>query len=175
MLKIIAKKALILVLLVIFLTCYTEAQRKGKTPVTKSGSSASQIRQVAERVSTQLINVTRFIYVLGGVAREIEQIDQEAKKGNISKTTIERNEEFKRKVIQSIGDLRIGLAILEAEFRSDQKLNPYSTSLIGIVEDCNLAEEQAMSGQFVQAGRTLLTTVERLANTLVALSSAQIR
>jgi hypothetical protein len=97
------------------------------------------------------------------------------KKGKLSKAMIDKNEEFKQKVIQSTRDLRVGLANLEAEFRSNQNLSPYATSLLGITEDCNIAEEQAISGNFVQSGKTLLTAIEKLTTTLVALSSAKCR
>jgi len=177
MLRIVATKAFILFFLIACLTGHAEAQKRraptSKSSATIESSNTVELRQGAEKVSTQLINVAKFIYVLGGVAREIEQIDQKAKKGELSRAMIDKNEEFKQKVIQSIRDLRVGLASLEAEFRSNQNLGLYSTSLLGITEDCNLAEEQAISGNFVQSGRTLLTVIEKLTNTLVALSSAK--
>ncbi len=178
--KIVARKAFILFFLIACLIGQAEAQKRKKVPTSKSSatiesSNTVELRQGAEKVSTQLINAAKFIYVLGGVAREIEQIDQKAKKGELSRAMIDKNEEFKQKVIQSIRDLRVGLASLEAEFRSNQNLGLYATSLLGITEDCNLAEEQAISGNFVQSGRTLLTVIEKLTNTLVTLSSAKCR
>jgi hypothetical protein len=66
-----------LILLIVCLTGYAEAQKRKRNPTSKSSSTiesskTAELRQDAEKVSTQLINIAKFIYVLGGIAREIE-------------------------------------------------------------------------------------------------------
>jgi hypothetical protein len=170
MFKVIIRNSLVLLVLMTLLASYAEAQKRRKAAVKSDSAATVEINQAVDKVSLQLMNVARFIYVLGGVAKELETIDQEAKKGQLSKAIIDKNEEFKQKVIKSIRDLRIGLAALEAEFRANPKLSPYISSLIGVTDDCNFAEEQAASGDFIQSGRTLLMVIEKLTNTLAAMA-----
>jgi hypothetical protein len=151
------------------------AQRR-KTPVRKTTPTPVstmpnllEIKTSAEKVSTQIKNVTKFIYVLGGVARGIEDIDKDAKAGKISKPTVDKNTQYKQNVIQSIRNLRAGLAALEVEFRTKPGLKPYLVNIQGISEMSGVSEDQALSGQFTQSGKTLLLVVEKLSDTLAAM------
>ncbi|MDQ3323023.1 MAG: hypothetical protein M3525_11445 [Acidobacteriota bacterium] len=144
----------------------TPAKRTPKPAATISPSSA-EIKQGAEKVSTQLKNVTKFIYVLGGVAGGIEDIDKDS--GKVSRAAADLNEENKQKVIQTIRNLRAGLAALEVEFRTKPALKNYLFQINGITDIGGSAEDEAAAGQFVQSGKTLLLVVEKLADTLAAL------
>ncbi len=150
------------------------AQKRKSQRSTQRNNNAEakvEISAGAEKVSIQIINLARFIYVLGGVAEGIEEIDEQAKKGKIDSSLVEKNQEFKRKTIQSIRDLRAGLAALEVEFRTKQSLKPYLEKISGITDESAMAEDQAAAGKFVEAGRTLLLIIEKLSSTLAAMSS----
>ncbi|HXG84935.1 MAG TPA: hypothetical protein VNI84_13015 [Pyrinomonadaceae bacterium] len=173
------KNFLMLIALFAFLafsTVSANAQRR-RTPAKRTpkpaaatatiAPSSAEIKEGAEKVSTQLKNVTKFIYVLGGVAGGIEDIDKDS--GKVSRAAADLNGENKQKVIQTIRNLRAGLAALEVEFRIKPALKNYLFQINGITDISGSAEDEAAAGQFVQSGKTLLLVVEKLADTLAAL------
>ena len=165
-----------LVVCLAFLSFSATAQKRKpaakRTPVKTTQpvtSTNSEIKSGAEKVSIQIKNVTKFIYVLGGVARVIEDLDNDIAAGKTSRAAIDRNNENKQKVIQTIRNLRAGLAALEVEFRTKPALKNYLFQIQGITDISGNAEDQAASGQFTEAGKTLVLAVEKLADTLAAL------
>jgi hypothetical protein len=138
------------------------------TPVSTATGSL-EIKSGAEKVSIQLKNVTKFIYVLGDVARVIEDLDKEIKAGKASRAATDLNTKNKQGVVRTITGLRTGLAALEVEFRTKPALRPYLVNIQGITDMSGNAEDQANSGQLRQAGKTLLAVVEKLSDTLAAL------
>lgn len=136
-------------------------------------TNALEIKSGAEKVSTQLVNVTRFIYLLGGIARNIEDIDKESRSGGTTSRTggnkVAHNETNTRNVIASLRNLRAGLAALEVEFRTKPALKNYLVNIQGITDLSGNAEDQAVGGQFTESGKTLLLVIERLSNTLAAM------
>jgi hypothetical protein len=163
------------------LTLTASAQRK-KTTTKKPANTTNktstnnannanilEIKSGAEKVSIQIKNVTKFIYVLGGVARGIEDADKEARDGKLSKTAIDKNNEFKQNVISSIRNLRAGLAALEVEFRTKPALKTYLLQIQGVTDLCGQAEDMAMSGKFTDSGKMLLLVIEKLSDTLAAM------
>lgn len=175
--KSILKKFAVVFIFVLGLTLSAAAQKRKTTtrktttkpPAASTVSSNAEIKDAAGKVSIQLKNVTKFIYVLGGVAKGIEDIDKEAKTGKISKATVDKNNQFKQSVIQSIRNLRAGLAALEIEFRTKPALRTYLVNIQGISDMSGVAEDQAVAGQFSESGKTLLLVVEKLSDTLVAM------
>ena len=132
-------------------------------------ANAAEIKASAGKVSSQIKNVTRFIYLLGGIARGIEDIDKEAKTRKISQTALNLNDTNKKNVIQSLKNLRAGLAALEAEFRTKPALRLYNFHIQGISDMGGQAEDLAMTGQFTESGKMLISIVEKLSDTLVSL------
>ncbi len=158
------------------LTFAATAQRR-KTPVktpskprvvTTNAPANSEIKSSAEKVSIQIKNSTKFLYLLGGVARVIEDLDREIAAGKASRNAPALNTKNKQEVMQSLRNLRAGLNQLEIEFRSKPNLRTY-TQIYGITEMSNQAEDLATSGQFIESGKVLLIVVEKLADTLAAL------
>jgi hypothetical protein len=144
-------------------------RRPTTKPTTATTTNALEIRQSADKVSIQIKNVTKFIFILGGVARGIEDADKDAKAGKLSKPVIDKNNQFKQDVINSIRSLKAGLAALEVEFKTKPSLRNYSFQLQGITELSNQSEDLATAGRFTDSGRILLTVVEKLSDTLVAM------
>ncbi len=138
-------------------------------PATTVAINAAEARAGAEKVSTQIKNVTKFLYVLGGVARGIEDLDQQAKTTRVVPAATAKNEENKREVIQAIRNLRAGIAALEVEFRTKPALRPQLVQLDGATQLTAQAESLAASGRFTDSGKPLLLLVEKLSDTLVAL------
>jgi hypothetical protein len=128
-------------------------------------------KEAAKKVETQLNTVAKFLYLLGGIASGIENIDKDVKSGKVpSRSKVANdNETFKQNVVLGLKNLRTGLIQLEADFRVKPKLQPFLSSIQGITELSGTAEDQAMSGNFTASGKTLLLVIEKLTANLVAL------
>lgn len=148
------------------------AQKPRKTPpppkvVTTTNLPAdSELRARAEKVSIQIKNVTKFIFVLGGVASGIEAIDKDPK---ANKASLDANAANKQAVMQAIRNLRAGLASLEVDFRVKPSLKKYLPQIQGITDLAAQSEELAAAGRFSDSGKPLLSVVEKLADTLAAI------
>ena len=137
--------------------------------VNKTPINNLEIKSGAEKVSTQIKNVSKFVYSLGGVAQVIEDLDKEIAARKASRNAPELNAKIKQDVITSIRNLRAGLVALEIEFRTKPGLKNYLFQIQGISDMAGRAEDQATDGQFTESGKTLLMVVEKLSDTLVAL------
>ena len=69
---------------------------KKTTAVVVPVSAAAEVRSGAEKVSIQVKNVSKFVYLLGGIARTIEDLDKEAKTRKISQSSLEANNKNKQ-------------------------------------------------------------------------------
>lgn len=147
----------------------SSAARTANASAAASAAKTAEIKSNAKKVSDQLKNVTKFTYLLGGIASGIEQIDKESKTKKISQSALSLNDDNKKKVIQSIRGLRAGLAALEAEFKTNSALQLYNFQIQGVTDMTGRAEDLALSGQFVESGKVLLIVVEKLSDTLVSL------
>jgi hypothetical protein len=125
------------------------------------------VREGATHVADQIKILTKYIYLLGGVAKGIEQADIAIRRKEASPAIIEQTEKNKATVRSSIADVRVGLDKLETDFRTTPALELYYITLSGVVSDAALAEQQAAANQFDQAGRTLLGVVNRLTDVLL--------
>ncbi len=131
----------------------------------------TDVRTGAEKVSVQIKNSTKFLYTLGSVAKGIEDIDRAVRDRKASRDAEAQNSQFKSDVIKSIRNLRAGLAALEVDFRTKPELKPYLLQIQGISAISGTAEDQALAGQFFESGKTLLFVVEKLSDTVAAMSS----
>jgi hypothetical protein len=133
---------------------------------TSTAEAAAAVRtEGANRVATQIKNLSRFLYLVGGVVKGIEAIDAQSKDGQTSPT----NEKNKAQLRSSFTDFRVGLDSLEVYFRTTPELQPYYTKLVGSASGAASAEQQALSGQFDQASKSLLAVLGRLTDVLVAM------
>ena len=123
----------------------------------------------ATKVADQIKNLTRFLYLLGGVAKQIEELDVAARSNQGSATVLQQNEQNKARLRSTFQDFRVGLDQLEIHFRSTPGLESYYLKLAGSASGAATAESHAAAGRFDQAGRTLLGVVNRLADVLVAM------
>ncbi|PWT89188.1 MAG: hypothetical protein C5B55_11810 [Blastocatellia bacterium] len=148
----------------------TTAKSKSTASAAAAASAASAARTAgATRVADQIKFLTKFIYLLGGVANGIAVVDEAGRRNEASPDIIKRNEATKTTVRTSIQGFREGLDKLEIDFRSTPELQPYYIKLAGVAAGAATAEQQAANSQFDASGRTLLTVVNRLADVLVVM------
>ena len=144
------------------------ASRKPRATTTTK-PTAGDIQAGATRIADQIKALTRFIYLLGGVAKGIEQVDEAARKNEASPAALQQNEQNKGVVKSSLRNVREGLDQLEVYFRGTPELEGYYLKLAGSASGAATAEDQAAAGHFDQAGRTLLGVVNRLTDVLLAM------
>ena len=168
------KNILVLVCLLLLSTTALSQTRprttkRGTQPAKTSAQQASAEAKTAgaTRVADQIKNLTRFVYLLGGVAKGIEQVDEAARKNEASPAALQQNEQNKLKVKDSLRNVREGLDQLEVYFRATPELQGYYLKLAGSASGAATAEDQAAAGHFDQAGRTLLGVVNRLTDVLL--------
>lgn len=138
---------------------------KTTAPAVDPGLIAART-EAATKVANQIKNLSAFLYLLGGVARGIEQIDITSKNDSTS-TVVQQNEQNKIKLRSTFTDFRVGLDALEIYFRSTPALQSYYLKLAGSAAGAADAEALANAGQFDRAGRALLGVVSRLTDVLV--------
>jgi hypothetical protein len=167
-----------LIILACILLCSTTTFAQTRSRSTKRSTPSKTTMTVAPnatkiggatKVGEQVKNLSRFLYLLGGVAKGIEEIDLAAKNNQASPTALQKNEQNKATVKASLANVRIGLDQLEIYFRSTPGLEGYYRTLVGSASGAADAEAQAAAGHFDQAGRNLLGVVNRLADVLVAM------
>lgn len=137
----------------------------------KQQQQQTEVRVGRERIATQIKALSQFLYLLGGISKGIETAEQANRNHEESSVAlpvaqIERN---KIRVRDSIKNVRAGLDQLESSFRSNAALQSYYPNLAGVARIGQMAESQAASNNFDQAGRSLITAVNKLTDSLVAL------
>ena len=142
---------------------------RSKPPAaTAAAQRTAQVRtQGAQKVADQIKHLTRFTYLLGGVASGIAAVDEAVRRNEASPAIVQKNQQSKTTVRTSIQGFRETLDRLEIEFRTAPELQPYYIKLAGVAAGAATAEDQAAASQFDRAGRTLLDVVGRLADVLV--------
>jgi hypothetical protein len=137
-------------------------------PAPTSTQRLSPVRTAgATKVADQIKLMTRFCYLLGGVANGIAAVDEAVRRNEASPQVVAKNQQDKVLVKTSIQGFREGLDKLEIEFRNTPELQPYYIKLAGSAAGAAKAEELAGANQFDPAGRTLLTVINRLTDVLV--------
>ena len=168
------QRALVVLLVVVILSpAATLAQtRKRTTPKTPPKATLAQQRVAkiqrdgATRVADQIKILTKFIYLLGGVAKGLESVDDAARRNQATPSAIEQAEKSKAVVRNSIRNVREGFDQLESHIRNTPELQRYYIKIAGVAAGAATAEEQAGANQFDRAGRTLLDVVGRLTDAL---------
>src|SRR5258708_1710189 len=169
------KNILVLVcLLLLSTTALTQTRsrttRRGTQAAKPPASQAGDAKTTgATKIADQIKNLTKFVYLLGGVAKGIESVDDSARKNEASPTALQQNEQNKAAVKNSLRNVREGLDQLEIYFRGTPGLQDYYLKLAGSASGAATAEDQAAAGHFDQAGRTMLGVVNRLTDVLLVM------
>ena len=124
---------LLVVTVLIPTTALGQTRGRKTAPARSTTSSLTDKRTMgAGRVATQIKTLTRFIYVLGGVAKGLEGVDDAARRNEASPAILDQAKQNKVTVRTSIRKVREGLDQLESEFSSTMELRRYYTKLAGV-------------------------------------------
>jgi hypothetical protein len=159
---------LIATLILLPATAFSQARKRTARPAPRVTTMPANVHKAgATRVADQIKNLTRFLYLLGGVAKGIEAVDEAARRNEASPAVLEQASRNKATVRTSIQSVREGLDALEIHFRATPELQRYYIKLAGVASGAAKAEEQAAANQFDAAGRSLLNVVNRLADVVI--------
>jgi hypothetical protein len=172
------KRITITLLTVVILTpstAFSQTRNRSNKPKTTPAATATQrVAQVrtqgATRVADQIKNLTKFMYILGGVTSSIAAVEDAARRSGASTDATQQSKAQVRATIQNI---REGLDKLEIDFRATPELQPYYIKLAGVASGAATAEQQAAANQFDGAGRQLLTVVNRLTDVLLLMRTTE--
>lgn len=142
-------------------------RRTAKPPTTAIPKRSEVVNAGALRVADELKKLTRYLFLLGGVAKSIEATDSAARRNQASPAVIEQMNQSKATVRSTLQTMRMALDRLELDFRTNPELNRYYIRLAGAASGAFRAEEQAAANQFDAAGRTLLDVAGRLTDVLL--------
>ena len=166
--------ATILLLVLLLAPSFAFAQTRRRSSRSKPAPAQSQTQRLtqvrtqgATKVADQIKLLTRFVYLLGGVASGIAAVDEAARRNEASPALLEKNQQSKLTVKTSITGFRESMDKLEIEFRNTPELQPYYIKLAGVAAGAATAEEQAAANQFDASGRTLLNVINRLTDVLL--------
>jgi len=155
-------------------SAFSQTRSRSSKPKATPAQSQSQTQRVAQvrtagatKLADQIKFLTRFIYLLGGVASGIAAVDEAARRNEASPAVLQKNEQSKATVKTSIAGFRENLDKLEIEFRNTPELQPYYIKLAGVAAGAATAEEQAAANQFDASGRSLLNVINRLTDVLL--------
>ena len=143
-----------------------------KPTATAAAQRVTQVRtQGATRVADQIKNLTKFMYILGGVTSSIAAVEDAARRSGASPA--DQTAQQKAVVRNTIQNIREGLDKLEIDFRATPELQPFYIKLAGVAAGAATAEERAAANQFDAAGRQLLNVVNRLTDVLLLMRTTE--
>ena len=171
------KRAFVLALACVVLSSVAATSQTRKRTTQKRGASTfaekqqAEIRAGREQIASQIKALTQFLYLFGGISKSIETAEQVNRNHEESSVgmSAERIEQNKIKVRDSIKSVRAGLDQLESSFRLNPVLQSYYPNVAGVARLAQTAESQAAANSLDQAGRSLITAVNKLTDALVAL------
>ena len=127
------------------------------------------MRAEAAQVATQIKNVSNFIYIYGKVVNGLEVADEQAKSNLTSPEIQTKNKASRDALIDSINKLRAGLENLANNFQANPRLQVQYLKLSYATEAALNAERLATAGRYNDAGKFLVTVVERLTDTIMSM------
>jgi len=164
----------LLIVTIAFSPVTTFSQTRKRSTARRSSPRATQPQKApdvqrdgAARVAEQIKTLTRFLYLLGGVAKGLEGVDDATRRNEASPAVVEQAKKNKATIRTSIQSLREGLDQLEIDFRTTPGLQRYYIRLAGVASGAANAEQQAAANQVDRAGRTLLGVVNQLTDVLL--------
>ena len=160
--------ALLIASIILFpATAFSQTRKRSSRPPVRATKSSEALQAGATRVADQIKKLTRFIFLLGGVARGIEAVDEDARRNQASPAVMDQSKQSKDKVRTSLQSVREGLDALEIHFRTTPELQRYYISLAGVASGAATAEDQAAANQYDRAGGSLVNVVNRLTDVLL--------
>ncbi|HEV2705198.1 MAG TPA: hypothetical protein VGV59_04695 [Pyrinomonadaceae bacterium] len=144
----------------------SQQRRRSNAPAASASRDSLALQAARAQVVERIKVLTRFIYIYGGIANDIEVAEQQAQRGAVSEDLQRLTGQRKAALRAGLRDVRAGLDQLEQDFRTTVGFERYYTKLAGVTAAASDAEEGIAAGQFKQAGNTLVQIVNKLTDAL---------
>lgn len=135
------------------------AQRRGTTQP-RTTPDQTQANAARIKLSDQIKNLTRFIYLYGRISKDLETVSSQAESADVARRT-------KAALLSNFANLRDGLDQLERQFRFAPGLERSYQKLQGVAAKVEQAETLAAANQYDRAGRQLVDVVTQLTDVLL--------
>lgn len=160
----------VLVALCCALPMSSSAQKKPRRrAATPAPTPVPDMRAEALQVAEQIKNVSKFVYIYGKVANGLEIAEDQAKRGQATPQIQAKTKQSKDALIANINGLRAGLDNLVKSFKASSRLQVQYLKLSYAAEAAASAEQLATAGRYDEAGKALVTVIERLTDTLTTM------
>jgi hypothetical protein len=145
-------------------------RQKKPTPGAKSKPTpAPDMRAEASQVATQIKNVTNFIFIYGKIVNTLQIDEDQVQRKETSPEIQARIKKSKDLLIARIRDLRLGLENVANGFQANPRFQVQYLKISNATEASHDAERFAAAGRYEEAGRSLVTVVERLTDTITSM------
>jgi len=135
------------------------AQRRGATPP-RTTADQTQANAARIKLSDQIKNLTRFIYLYGRFSKDLESVSAQAESAEVARRT-------KAALLPNFANFREALDQLERQFRFTPGLERHYARLQGVAQKVADAEADATANRFDSAGKRLVDVVNQLTDVLV--------
>lgn len=140
-----------------------------RTPPAPKPTPTPDMKVEAGQVAEQIKNFSRFVYIYGKIINGFEVADEQAREGKMTPAAAAKNRESKETLVASVRNLKVGLDTLTRSFQNNPRLQVHYLKLTFAVDSARDAERLAAAGRFDEAGKSIITTIERLTDTVVAM------
>lgn len=127
------------------------------------------MRPEAQKVSEQIKNVSKFLFIYGKFVNGLEVADDLTKRGEMTPTAAAKNQQSKDALITNIRGLRAGIETLAKTLQANPRLQVQYLKISYAAEAVANAEQLAVAGRWDESGKALSATVERLMDTVMAM------
>jgi len=143
---------------------------RGRRPAAKpTPTPTPDLKVEAGQVAEQIKNFSNFIYVYGKVVNGLEIAEEQAKENKVSSAAAAQNQKSRDALVQNIRNMKVGVDNLARSFQNNPRLQVLSLKVAFAVDAANNAEKLAAAGRYDEAGKALVTVIERLTDTVMAM------
>jgi hypothetical protein len=152
------------------------AQKKKRTPTSQRNRTTTpaptpapppNTQKEAAEVATTLKALTKFLFLYGKIANGLEVAEDQAKRTRVPANVLEQNVRNKSGVQAGIAGLKEQVDKLGQVLQANPRLQVPYINLAGVTQKIVEAQGLVQNNQFDEAGRSLVTAVERLTDILL--------
>ena len=145
------------------------APSTSRTRATAPAPAPPDTHKEATEVANTIKAITKFVYVYGKIVNGMEVAEDQAKRTRtpMSPQVIEQNVRNKNGVVGGLAGLKEQVDKLGTMLQANPRLQVPYVNLAGVTQKIVEAQSLVQNNQFDEAGRSLVTAAERLADILV--------
>jgi hypothetical protein len=142
---------------------------KGRRVVKPTPTPTPDTKVEAGQVAEQIKSFSKFVYVYGKVVNGLAVAEDQAKQGKMSPAADAQNQKSRDVLVQNIRNLKVGLEGVARNFQNNPRLQIQYLKISFAVDAAGDAEKLATAGRYDEAGKSLVTVIERLTDTVMAM------